>query len=61
MTIPSAPGVFDILPSDTEEQWRSSYLWDYIETIIRQTAREYGYKEIRTPIFERTELFSTLR
>lgn len=57
MTIPSAPGVFDILPSDTEEQWRSSYLWDYIETIIRQTAREYGYKEIRTPIFERTELF----
>lgn len=57
MTIPSAPGVFDILPLDTEEQWRSSYLWSYIESVIRDTARDFGYKEIRTPIFERTELF----
>lgn len=57
MTIPSAPGVFDILPTCSEEQWRSSYLWNYIESIIRETAIEYGYKEIRTPIFERTELF----
>ena len=57
MTIPSAPGVFDILPLDSEEQWRSSYLWNYIESIIRETARDFGYKEIRTPIFERTELF----
>ncbi len=58
MTISSAPGVFDILPLDTEEQWRSSYLWNYIESIIRETARHFGYKEIRTPIFERTELFT---
>lgn len=57
MTFSSAPGVFDILPFDNEEQWRSSYLWNHIETIIRETARDFGYKEIRTPIFERTELF----
>lgn len=57
MTIPSAPGVFDILPFESDEAWRSSYLWNYIESIIRQTARDYGYQEIRTPIFERTELF----
>lgn len=57
MTIPSAPGVFDIIPLDTEEQWRSSYLWNHIESIIRNTATDFGYKEIRTPIFERTELF----
>jgi histidyl-tRNA synthetase len=57
MTIPSAPGVFDILPISTEEPWRNSYLWNYIENIIRETATAYGYKEIRTPIFERTELF----
>lgn len=57
MTIPSAPGVFDILPFDNEEQWRSSYLWNHIESVIRATASDFGYKEIRTPIFERTELF----
>lgn len=57
MTIPSAPGVFDILPNDPEEQWRNSHLWSYIESVIRETATLFGYKEIRTPIFERTELF----
>lgn len=57
MTIPSAPGVFDLLPSDQEERWRSSYLWNYVESIIRETAIAFGYQEIRTPLFERTELF----
>lgn len=57
MTIPTAPGVFDILPYDKDEQWRSSYLWSYIESVIRDIATKFGYKEIRTPIFERTELF----
>ena len=31
--------------------------WYYIEKIARETARLYGYSEIRTPIFEQTELF----
>ena len=51
------PGVFDIIPVDDQEQWKSSYLWAYVEKIIRETAKDYGYQEIRTPLFERTELF----
>lgn len=54
-TIP--PGVFDIIPDNSREKWKSSYLWSHVEQIIRETARNYGFKEIRTPLFERTELF----
>ncbi len=54
-----AKGVFDILPKDPdpEGKWRSSHLWLYLEETIRTLAQTYGYREIRTPIFERTELF----
>lgn len=52
------PGVFDIVPLDENEPWRSSYLWNYVEEVIRKTAYEFGYQEIRTPVFERTELFT---
>ncbi len=51
------PGVFDILPNDEQHPWRNSHLWDYVETKIRETARDFGFQEIRTPAFERTELF----
>ncbi|CAF23109.1 histidine--tRNA ligase [Candidatus Protochlamydia amoebophila] len=51
------PGVFDIIPTNTQEIWKSSYLWDFVERTIRKTVRDYGYQEIRTPLFERTELF----
>lgn len=57
MTLQAPPGVFDILPRDRKEEWRSAYLWQQIEELIRKTTRDYGYQEIRTPIFERTELF----
>ncbi|WP_068467064.1 histidine--tRNA ligase [Candidatus Protochlamydia phocaeensis] len=57
MKYPIPPGVFDILPQDSHEPWKSMYLWSYVEQIIRDTARDYGYQEIRTPLFERTELF----
>lgn len=50
-------GTFDVLPYGTEEQWRLSHLWQWVEEICRKTAREYGYLEIRTPIYERSELF----
>jgi histidyl-tRNA synthetase len=43
-------GTKDILP-DASEQWR------YVETKVRSVCDLYGYKEIRTPIFEHTELF----
>lgn len=57
MTISIPPGVFDILPVDAKEQWRSAYLWQFVESVIKETAHNYGFQEIRTPLFERTELF----
>lgn len=57
MTISIPPGVFDIIPGDPKETWRSTHLWEQVEALIRATARDFGYQEVRTPIFERTELF----
>jgi len=56
-TIPK--GVFDILPEEPQEadSWRNIDHWQYVEDIMRKTAHDYGFKEIRTPLFERTELF----
>ena len=52
-------GTFDILPFEPneEDKWRESGRWLYLEKVMRGAAQDYGYKEIRTPIFERTELF----
>lgn len=33
-------------------------LWQRLETVVRETAHLFGYEEIRTPIFEHTELFA---
>lgn len=57
MKFKMAPGVFDILPEDERSPWKSSYLWNYVEGEIRKVAGEYGFREMRTPLFERTELF----
>ncbi len=43
-------GTQDVLPAE-------SHQWQYIEQTALQVAREYGYREIRTPVFEHTELF----
>jgi histidyl-tRNA synthetase len=43
-------GTQDILPEDISK-------WYYIEDTIRETLNKYGYKEIRTPFFEYTDLF----
>lgn len=32
-------------------------IWQYVENIIRSTTKKYNIEEIRTPIFENTELF----
>lgn len=48
--IKGVAGVPDILPSEIEK-------WHYLEAKARQVLENYGYAEIRTPIFERTELF----
>lgn len=57
MKYPIPPGVFDIIPEDRKERWKSSYLWAFVERTIRETARDFGFQELRTPLFERTELF----
>ncbi len=44
-------GTEDVLPKD-------SYRWQFVEDIIQQEAKKFGFKEIRTPVFEHTELFS---
>lgn len=43
-------GTKDVIPTE-------SYKWQYLEGLFRETCKEFGYKEIRTPIFEHTELF----
>ncbi|MBQ8605133.1 MAG: histidine--tRNA ligase [Clostridia bacterium] len=51
MSIISAPkGTADILPSE-------SYKWHYLEDKIRRLCDCYGFSEIRTPVFEHTEVF----
>jgi histidyl-tRNA synthetase len=59
MTYNIPKGVFDILPyvSNSKEAWRQSDRWLFVESTMRSCAHAYGFKEIRTPIFERTELF----
>lgn len=57
MSVQSPKGTFDILPYGADEPWKLSFLWQHAEKIICETARDYGYSEIRTPIYERTELF----
>ena len=43
-------GTKDVLPAD-------SYKWQYVEGVARETARLFNLKEIRTPVFEHTEVF----
>ena len=54
-----AKGVFDILPKDPDPKgnWRESHLWQHVESQMAAIAKEFGFHEIRTPIFETTELF----
>lgn len=52
-------GTFDVLPRQLKEEdgWKLSHKWRYVENIMSQAALDYGFKEIRTPIFESTDLF----
>lgn len=44
-------GTRDLLPTE-------SYRWQYIEARMREAAALAGYREVRTPVFEHTELFA---
>ncbi|MDQ0149997.1 histidine--tRNA ligase [Eubacterium multiforme] len=50
MEIQAPKGTKDMLPSD-------AYKWHYVENIFREISKNFGIREIRTPIFEHTELF----
>jgi len=43
-------GTYDLLPENASR-------WRYLENQIHKIFREYGFGEVRTPIFEHTELF----
>ncbi len=44
-------GTNDVLPSDV-------YKWQYVEKELIDTAALYGFREIRVPVFEHTEVFT---
>lgn len=48
--IQSIRGMHDILPEQTG-------LWQYFEGLIRDIVQSYGYREIRMPVVESTDLF----
>jgi histidyl-tRNA synthetase len=49
-SVPPVRGINDILPDETPA-------WQWFEEIVRSTLGSYGYREIRVPLLERTELF----
>src|SRR6476660_6717793 len=49
--IKAVRGTRDLLPPETA-------LWNFVETAVRDVFRAYNFQEIRTPIFEATELFA---
>ena len=49
--IKAVRGTRDLLPPDTA-------LWNHVESVAREVFRAYNFQEIRTPIFEETQLFA---
>jgi len=49
--IKAVRGTRDLLPPET-------VLWNFVESAVRDVFRAYNFQEIRTPIFEATELFA---
>ncbi len=49
--IKAVRGTRDLLPPETA-------LWNFVESTVREVFRAYNFQEIRTPIFEATELFA---
>lgn len=50
MFIKAPKGTRDILPGEI-------YKWQYMQEVITKLCRNFGYNEIRLPVFEHTELF----
>src|SRR5204863_1255837 len=51
LMIKAIRGTRDLLPPETA-------LWNFVEGAVRDVMRAYNFQEIRTPIFEETQLFA---
>lgn len=59
MKYAAPPYMNDVLPfPPRKDSWLSTSRWRSVEAIFREVCRRYGYREIRTPILEQTELFT---
>ena len=50
MAVNAPKGTKDMLPEE-------AYRWHWVQALMRERAQHYGYREVRTPVFEHTELF----
>ena len=50
MAITRPKGTNDFMPDEVLS-------WQYMENILRDLCKQFGYMELRTPIFEDTELY----
>ncbi len=50
MKFNSLKGIHDIYPPDI-------YVWQWIENLSREVFRKFGYREIRLPVIEKSEIF----
>jgi histidyl-tRNA synthetase len=51
VVIKAVRGTRDLLPPETA-------VWNFVESVAREVFRAYNFQEIRTPVFENTELFA---
>lgn len=50
-------GCFDIYP-DAKEKWQDPAIWAFVEGALKKIVSLYGFSEVKTPVFEYTEIFS---
>lgn len=50
MKMKAPRGTVDLLPEQTVK-------WQYVENLLREISKQFNYGEIRTPLFEHTEVF----
>src|SRR5204863_1479639 len=59
MKYTAPPYMHDVLPFEpSKDGWLHAARWRAVESTFRETCRQFGYREIRTPVMEATELFT---
>lgn len=53
-------GVFDIFPTEpkAQDKWKEIHRYQHLEKILIDLSHRYGFEQVSTPIFEKTDLFS---